>query len=84
MSKKKKTSKKKPKKVVIQKHHLTYKCGKECKNKEILVPIYRKEHFYLTKLGRFGTFSEGMIIALENLISLHKAKRLYEREYSNG
>jgi len=55
---------------IIQQHHLVYSVDK--KQKELVVPVRRKVHYYLTILNRFSRFSDFEIMAFENILARHK------------
>ena len=49
----------------IQKHHLSYV-------PEIIVKLYKKEHYALTYIERFNPISKGFIRCLKNYIQRKK------------
>jgi len=54
---------------VIQNHHISYK-------PEVVVPLYKGEHWIITQMQRRKNISKGFITALKVYIALneHKAK----------
>lgn len=60
-------------KEVIQNHHLVYP-SKEHKQEEIVVPVRRKVHFYLTKLSRFKELTKSEILAFKYLLFKYEVK----------
>lgn len=48
-------------KQIWQKHHIYYK-------PEVLVPVTRAEHFYLTRLSFFKGFSKGFRKAIKTML----------------
>lgn len=53
------------KKRVIQAHHISY-------DPEIVVKIYRGEHWQITQLNRFKYVSKGMVKAVKFWVALHE------------
>ena len=62
-------------KLVIQKHHICY-------DPEIVVPIYKGEHWVITQLSRRKNISQGFCTALKVWLALNekKAKNLLDKK----
>jgi len=59
-----------PKKLVWQNHHVSYL-------PEILAVVTRPEHYYLTRVGRFGALSLGFRKAMQHIMD---TKPIREKE----
>jgi hypothetical protein len=64
---KKKKKKKKPSTYVVQPHHITY-------DPEWVVPMFKGEHFSITKMLRRKRVSFGFLEALMDFIEKHKGQ----------
>lgn len=60
-------------KIVIQNHHLVYENEKH-RQREVVVKIYKGEHWAITQLQRRKKISKGFIKALKLWILLNEDK----------
>lgn len=56
---------KKPSTYVVQPHHITY-------DPEWIVPVFKGEHFSITKMLRRKRVSQGFLTALDDYIKKHE------------
>lgn len=61
--------KKQPRRQVVQRHHITYPDGRHAPPPEWVVPVTRGEHYAITQLQRFGSFTEGARAAILYLLA---------------
>lgn len=59
------------KKPIIQKHHLVYE-NEEHKQKEIVEPIFKGEHWLITHLNRRKNISKGFVKHMKMWLALHE------------
>jgi hypothetical protein len=62
---KQKKKRKKPSTYVVQPHHITY-------DPEWIVPVFKGEHFSITKMLRRKRVSQGFLVALTDFIKKHE------------
>jgi len=62
---KQKKKRKKPSTYVVQPHHITY-------DPEWIVPVFKGEHFSITKMLRRKRVSQGFLVVLADYIEKHK------------
>jgi len=62
-----KKKRKKPSTYVVQPHHITY-------DPEWIVPVFKGEHFSITKMLRRKRVSQGFLVVLADYIEKHKQK----------
>jgi len=62
-------------KAVIQKHHIIYE-NKDHKQKEVVVKIYKREHWILTQLMRRVNISKGFIKQVRVWLALMEDKAI--------
>ena len=62
---KQKKKRKKPSTHVVQPHHITY-------DPEWIVPVFKGEHFSITKMLRRKRVSQGFLVVLADYIEKHK------------
>ena len=60
-----KKKRKKPSTYVVQPHHITY-------DPEWIVPVFKGEHFSITKMLRRKRVSQGFLVVLADYIEKHK------------
>jgi len=60
-----KKKRKKPSTYVVQPHHITY-------DPEWIVPVFKGEHFSITKMLRRKRVSQGFLVALTDFIKKHE------------
>lgn len=66
------------KKQVIQRHHITYPDGKHSPPKEWVVPVTKGEHYAISQLQRFGSFSEGARAAILYILATTPTRTIDE------
>jgi len=64
---------------IIQYHHITYE-NKEHKQKELVVPIRKSVHYYLTRLKRHKELTPIEIKAIEAILFEYKIKNMLKKE----
>ena len=68
-------------KKIIQNHHVIYE-NKEHKQEELVVPIRRSVHYYLTKLKRHKELTTFEIKAIEAILMEYKIKNMLKKDIS--